>query len=672
MDILQKTFSIRTCALLGVMTVVSIQDISTWIKICTIVGAFFLSGNTESFYLLYHTLPRDLSAVSKLFRLIVLLKKHEWFNTTVPKMFSATAARVPNKPMFFYNNHMWTFGQVEDLSNRIANYILSEGFGRGDTVAVYIGNRPEFVIVWLGLSKAGVVPALINYNLKQEALIHSTKVADCKALIFGVELQGFVKDVFHKLGNGSKILPSYFVGSKDIENIDIVEVPQSKNLDNFLKDFSNDPVPTKVKESVCFNDKFMYIYTSGTTGLPKAALIKHSRYILAGEAATLMMGLNKEDTIYCCLPLYHTVGGMIALSGTMRRAIPMVIADRFSSSNFWKDCVKHGVTAAPYIGEICRYLLNTHKCDEEKQHSLRLMFGNGLRPSIWKDFVDRFGIGQIREFYGSTEGNSNIINLDNTVGAVGFIPLATILGSILPLGLIKVTEDGEAIRNADTGLCIRCEPGEEGEFVGVIVNNHPVRDFPGYSDLKATTRKIIHNVWKQGDNCFRSGDILVCDKFGYFYFKDRKGDTFRWKGENVSTAEVESVVFGDRGAGTAHMDVVAYGVKLPGYDGKAGMMALAQIPRSGGDHLELDHLDLDYLSELFEEKLPSYARPVFLRITRELDITGTYKLKKRALQEEGINPHCQDPIFYFDIKTNKYLPLLKDVFENIMCQKIRF
>jgi solute carrier family 27 fatty acid transporter 1/4 len=318
----------------------------------------------------------------------------------------------------------------------------------------------------------------------------------------------------------------------------------------------------------------MYIYTSGTTGLPKAAVIKHARYILAAGGLTSMMGVREGDVMYCPHPLYHSVGGMISLSGCMAWGITMVIRcvtvnitvsitvtarDKFSASQYWSDCVAHKVTVAQYIGETCRYLVNSPPCPAEAEHSIRLMFGNGLRPDIWRRFVERFGIRDISEFYGSTEGNSNILNFDNTVGAVGFVPV--LASSLLPLGPVRLGQDGEPVRDPETGLCARCEVGEPGEFVGAIQQNHPVREFAGYSDREATAGKVLRDVWSKGDMCFRSGDILVggssslslsspsclldpstqvSDELGYLYFKDRQGDTFRWKGENVSTTEVDN------------------------------------------------------------------------------------------------------------------------------------
>ena len=385
-------------------------------------------------------------------------------------------------------------------------------------------------------------------------------------------------------------------------------------------------------------------------------MIKHARYILASRGLTAIIGVRRDDVLYCPLPLYHSVGGMISLSGCMSSGISMVIRDKFSASQYWSDCIRYKVTCAQYIGEMCRYLINRPPSALDTQHQVRLMFGNGLRPDIWPEFVRRFNIPHISEFYGSTEGNSNIINYDNTVGAVGFIPV--LFSSMMPLGLIRVDEEGIPVRDPTTGLCIRCPVGQPGEFVGVIQTNHPVREFSGYSDSASTNKKILRNVWRQGDICFRSGDILVFDKFGYLYFKDRKGDTFRWKGENVSTAEVESVV----SRLTGHSDVVVYGVTVPGCEGRVGMAAIASC----------EELDLQDLARGVVRKLPSYARPFFVRLSSQLDMTGTFKLKKRDLQTQGFGQEIEDDLFFLDMKEMKYVPLTSELRKKINCGEVRF
>jgi len=398
-------------------------------------------------------------------------------------------------------------------------------------------------------------------------------------------------------------------------------IPNATDLDaGLLHAPTSVPVPS---EQINFTDKLLYIFTSGTTGLPKAAVIKHSRFLFFTMGIHNFVGISDDEVIYDPLPMYHTAGGMLGVGQALIHGSTAVLRRKFSAKSYWADCARYNCTAAQYIGEICRYLLSQPPCPMDTKHKVRLMFGNGLRPQIWNEFAKRFNIKTISEFYGATEGNCNIVNIDNHVGAVGFI--SRIMPFIYPVTLIKVDEiTGEPIRDPRTGLVIRCRPNEDGELVGRIVDNHPVREFQGYADSTATTKKIVNNVFRQGDAAFRTGDMLMMDEFGYFYFKDRTGDTFRWKGENVSTSEVEAVV----STACNLRDAVVYGVEIPGSEGRAGMAAILDPDES---------LDFKEFTDKISKSLPSYARPVLVRIVKQLDMTGTYKMKKVDLQKEGFD-----------------------------------
>lgn len=285
------------------------------------------------------------------------------------------------------------------------------------------------------------------------------------------------------------------------------------------------------------------------------------------------------------------------------------------------------------------------------------MVGNGLRSQIWEQFVQRFGIERICEFYGATEGNSNLINLDSKVGAIGF--LSRFISSIYPLILVKCDEvTGEILRD-DKGRCIPCGPYEQGLLLGKIDPKKPILNFAGYADKTASEKKMVHNVRKEGDCYFNSGDVFVMDHFGYFYFKDRTGDTFRWRGENVSTTEVEGVISNLIG----YKDATVYGVAVPNVEGKAGMMAIADPEKK---------LDLSALANGLRSSLPAFARPLFLRILPETPLTATFKLKKKELMEEGFNPQRhQDPMFFLDQKTGEYVPLTQKLYDDIVQGVVR-
>lgn len=306
---------------------------------------------------------------------------------------------------------------------------------------------------------------------------------------------------------------------------------------------------------------------------------------------------------------------------------------------------------------MARYILATPTSEYDRSHTIRMVFGNGLRPQIWSRFVERFNIPKVGEFYGATEGNANIMNNDNTVGAIGFV--SRILPQIYPISIIRADPDtGEPIRGAD-GLCQRCGPGESGVFIGKIIKGNPSREFLGYADESASTKKIAQDVFKKGDMAFLSGDLLTSDERGYLFFVDRTGDTFRWKGENVSTSEVEAQVSNVAN----YKDTIVYGVMIPRTEGRAGMAAIYDPQRE---------MDLERFARDMSEVLPAYARPQFLRFLTNIDLTGTYKLRKVDLQKEGYDPNIIHDELYYKMPSGRYETLTSDIFDKINNGAIRF
>lgn len=608
------------------------------------LGIYIATGGCYTLWLAYMTLPRDIIAGVRFLKVLAKLKWASYCNTNVPKLFMENVRRNPNKVALIFEGLEWTFSQIDEYSNRVGNFMVEQGYKHGDTVALFMQNRPEYVCTWLGCAKVGVVPALINFNLCQGPLIHTIQVASSKAIICGEELQEAVDEVKEELD-----LPVYVSGCGSVMPM----LKGAKNLDHLLS--SSNPTPPPQIDSISTKDRLIYIYTSGTTGLPKAAVIKHARYMFFCTAVHYMAGLQDDEVIYNPLPLYHSAGGMVGMGQVLLFNNTAVIRRKFSASQYWVEAKKYGCTVGQYVGEICRYLLNTTEKPEDTQHKVRLMFGNGVRPQIWQQFTSRFSIPCIAEFYGATEGIANIINYEGKPGACGFVSM--LFRNVLPVYLIKIDEEtGEPLRDKN-GLCILCKPGEQGEFVGLIVRNDPVRDFHGYADKKATQKKIVQDVLKKGDLAFKSGDILIMDELGYLYFKDRTGDTFRWRGENISSTEVEGIV--SKLAG--HKDAVVYGVKVPGVEGRAGMAAI--VDQKG-------ELNMKEFAEGLKRSLPSYACPLFLRILKEIDVTGTFKLKKTVLQKEGFNPSTiKGKLYYFDGKCGEYVDLTPELYNKIASEQ---
>ena len=555
-------------------------------------------------------------------------------NQTAPKIFSQNATKSPSKVLFMTHQKNYTFRETDDLSNQIANYFTREGLKKGDDVALFMTSNPEFVTIWLGLAKAGIVSALLNNNQKLDSLAHSVNIVDAKAIIFDKANEEAIIEVMPLLKE--KGVKYYMFGEGEAP---AGSIPMHAALQQTSTDFKL--VPTE------FRDKLVHIYTSGTTGFPKAVIIKNSRYITVASGMKHILGMTDEDVLYTCLPLHHFAGGIMGTSQAIINGTTMAIRSKFSVSNYWEDCIKFKATVGQYIGELCRYLYAQPEKVTDKEHRLRVLFGNGMRSNLYQSFQSRFNIPWICEVYGTSEGNAQIVNLDGKAGSCGFVTRALpkfLMKWVYPVGLIKVNEDtGEPHRGPD-GLCIRCEAGEVGMFVGTIDAKNPVRAFDGYSNKDATNKKIIHDVFMRGDAAFASGDLLLMDELGYCYFQDRTGDTFRWKGENVSTTEVESAIMKEFDA-----DTVVYGVTIPGCEGRAGMAAI-QAPAGV--------IDPKQLYERMNRILPDYSVPVVVRFVPLIETTATLKLPKTSLQKEAFNlAVVKDPVYILVKKEKTYQKL---------------
>lgn len=598
-------------------------------------GVFLGTGGWKYLYIVVRTAKRDLNGLYVLLRVKIALWHHLRRNSNIPSIFAQTVKQHPNKPALIYDatGETWTFTQLDLLSNAVAQWALAQGWAPGDVVALFMESRPLQVALWLGLAKVGVEAALINFNLQRDALLHCVGVSASRGIVFGAELAGAMLEV------SSSLSPSMVRFCTGELSVDCLASLAAQNLDYILASAPTLPPPPCIPPK-SFNDRLFYIYTSGTTGLPKAAIVVHSRYYRIAAFGYHAFRMRQDDIIYDCLPLYHSAGNIMGVGQCLINGLTVVVKKKFSASRFWEDCIKHNCTVVQYIGEICRYLLSQPVRPSEKGHRVRLAVGNGLRPSVWEAFTERFGVAQVGEFYGATECNCSIANMDGKVGACGFN--SRILPNVYPIRLMKVDEETTELVRDRHGLCVPCRPGEPGLLVGRINQQDPLRRFDGYANQDATRKKIANNVFKKNDSAYLSGDVLVMDELGYMYFRDRSGDTFRWRGENVSTTEVEGTLSGLLG----QADVAVYGVAVPDVEGKAGMAAIADPTGT---------FDCDAFLREVQQALPPYARPVFLRISPQVDTTGTFKIQKTRLQREGYDPRLStDQIYFLNSRAGRY------------------
>lgn len=591
-------------------------------------------------------LKRDLRMLTAWGRALpTVLRARPGASLTVADLLEERADLSPHQPALVFRDRALCYRELDEAANQVARWALDQGLGRGDVVALLMENRPEFVVHWLGLAKLGIVTALINTHLTGRPLAHSLEIAGARHLILDAELEANWQSAQGSLGAEAEIEVWSSGG--------VLEQVEARDLDRDRLARSRAALPGDVRSGLTCSDQLFYIYTSGTTGLPKAARFSHQRFIATATGANGMAGLRASDRMYIALPLYHSAGGVMALGGALLCGATAVLARRFSATHFWEDCLRHDVTAFQYIGELCRYLLNSPPHPDETRHHVRLCIGNGLRPDIWAAFQERFALPRIVEFYGATEGNVSFINLDGQVGSIGRMP--ALLRKAAGIHLVRFDIDREDVVRGPDGFCIECEADEPGEAIGRI--SQAVR-FEGYSDAQASEKKILRNVFKRGDAYFRTGDLLRHDRDDYFYFVDRIGDTFRWKGENVSTGEVAAAISGCPGI----REVNVYGVDVPGAEGRAGMASIVVDPT----------FDFEALAECVDRELPLYARPLFVRLLPEIEITGTFKHRKVEAMREGFDPNrLGDPLFFYDARAARYVPLDAKLHESICNGSLR-
>lgn len=556
----------------------------------------------------------------------------------------------PHGSAVLYKDTRLSYTQFNQWTNRVAHYFLAQGLQKGDVVAVYVENRPELLAIITGLAKIGVVSAMLNTSQSGKVLVHSVNLVKPKMAVVGDEIVANFTEVLGDLDIDRNKL--FWLADDDTLSLPGTAPAGYRNL---ATETAGQPVFNPATTLQIYpHDGLFYIYTSGTTGLPKAAIISHGRWMRAYGAFGYTMQLGKTDVIYVTLPLYHATGLVLCWSCALAGGAAFAIRRKFSAREFWGDCRKFRATAIGYVGELCRYLNELPPKPDDQDHLVRQIIGNGLRPGIWKPFKDRYGIDRVLELYASSEGNigfSNIFNFDNTVG---FCPL--------PYKIVQFDKDADQpVRGAD-GFLKEVKKGEAGLLIGEITDKTP---FDGYTDPAKNEACILKDVFVKGDRYFNTGDLLRNIGFRHAQFVDRTGDTFRWKGENVSTTEVENIMTGH----PTLQDAVVYGVEIPNTNGRAGMAAIT--PHEG--HLETG-LDLPGLLAHLKAEVPAYAVPVFLRVRQVVETTGTFKYQKNNLKKEGFDPKLVggEHVYVMLPGSGEYTLLTDEVFAGIHGGKYRF
>ncbi|GAA2537166.1 long-chain-acyl-CoA synthetase FadD6 [Mycolicibacterium diernhoferi] len=539
--------------------------------------------------------------------------------TSIGKVFQERAAQYGDRIFLKFEDQRITYRQANETVNRYAAVLAARGVGHGDVVGIMLRNSPDAVLLMLATVKCGATAGMLNYHQRGKVLAHSIGLLDAKAVVAESDL----------------IEPITDSGVQTDGLITLEELKQAA-----VTAPTTNPAATA---AVLAKDKAFYIFTSGTTGMPKASVMTHYRWLraLAGFGG-LGLRLNSNDTLYCCLPLYHNNALTVAVGSALNAGAALALGKSFSASRFWDEVIGYDATAFVYIGEICGYLLNQPPKPTDRQHKVRVICGNGLRPAIWDEFTDRFGIPRVCEFYAASEGNTAFVNVFNVSKSTGICPS--------PVAFVEYDlETGEPARGAD-GRLRKVKRGQPGLLLSKVSSFQP---FDGYTDKSASEKKLVRDAFKDGDVWFNTGDLMRSQGFGHAAFADRLGDTFRWKGENVATTQVEAGLSGD----SQVEEAAVFGVEVPGAGGRAGMVAL-QL-KTGVD------FDGAALAKTAFAHLPAYAVPLFVRIVPELAHTSTFKSQKVDLRKQGYGEDVEDPLYVLADRTEGYVPFYPEYVDEV-------
>jgi citronellyl-CoA synthetase len=556
--------------------------------------------------------------------------------------FEQATLRNPDGPALLQGEVALTYFQVNQWANRIAHHLIAQGIRKGDVVAVFIENRPELLVTILAVAKVGAISALLNTSQTRDTLAHSLNLVAPAAIIVGEELVPAFSAVRERVSIDAA--RTWFVADRDTFSHPGIAPDGFINL--MTASANSSSANPASSQQVFFDDPCFYIYTSGTTGLPKAGVFKHGRWMRSSASFGLIaLDMRPEDVVYCTLPLYHATGLCVCWGSAISGASGFAIRRKFSASQFWNDVRKYRATTLGYVGELCRYLVDQPPSVDDSQHRVTKMIGNGLRPGAWGEFKTRFGVNHICELYAASDGNigfTNILNFDNTVGF-----------SLMSWELAAYDHDSGAPTRDAKGFMRKVAKGEQGLLLAKIDDKAPL---DGYTDPQKTEKVVLHDVFEKGDRYFNTGDLLRNIGFGHAQFVDRLGDTYRWKGENVSTTEVENILLQHPNISEA----VAYGVEIRNTNGRAGMAAITPAE-------SLATLDFSELLAFAREQMPAYAVPLFLRVKVKMETTGTFKYQKTRLKDEAFDPGKtgDDPIYAWLPGTQTYVQVTEQLLADI-------
>ena len=568
---------------------------------------------------------------------------------TEPQMYSLgsaleyQASMRPEHPAIIFSDRVYNYDEFNQEANRYANFFAEQGFVKDDVVALIMSNRPEFIFILTGLSKLGVSVALINYELRGAVLAQGVNIVNAKAIIVCSEMIELYNSI-------AGIIRLY-----SPRRVFAVSEQQPVNLTNKME-WLNPLLETMSTENpastgtISSEDILAFIYTSGNYGPRKAVPIQHKRVLLVGHQAGLFCHMNDERRQYMCLPLYLNVGLNMCLASMLASGSTMVLKEKFSSGVFWQDINKYHVDYFVGIVELFRYIYSLPPQNHDAENTLKVAICNGITHSLQEPFRERFDIDHMIEIYGTSENIGFFINYLEHPGICGNLNL----GGVRQGEVVQCDQDSGNVYRDQNGWVMRCQAGEKGVLL-CAVNEY--NTFTGYvGDPEATQLKQVRNAFKPGDCYLNTFDMVKLHEDDEISFVNRLGNAYRWKGKTVSTTQVADVIMHFMGPID---DVCVYSVTIPGHEGRCGMAAIKLLPD--------EKLQWKSFVEYINRKMPSHARPVFIRLVP--DVPQNIKLEdmKSEYKKEAYTPGIvNDPLYCYDNRSGSYQPLTISSYNTIM------
>lgn len=513
------------------------------------------------------------------------------------------ATQVPHKAFLLYENERYTYREMDQNANKVANLLKSMGGGKGKGVGIFMKNSPRYLDVFFGAQKIGMYIVPLNPELKGDGLRYVIDHSDVEYLFIENELL----DAFHAIKAEVPKLKHIIVN--DCE-------PDTKNMKvpSGMKRFSAVANQSNANPGVGFNpeDMCLIMYTSGTTGRAKGVVYRYGQSSVKKLSLLSGLYLKPDDVYYTAMQLCHANAMFLTVTCSLGKRATVALARKFSASKFWEDIRHHKVTVFNVIGSMVPILMKQPPSPLDSQNKVRVVLSAACPADMWEAFEKRFGV-TIYEGYGAVDGGNKIV-MNLGTGPVGSIGKPS-----RSLGEYRLLDgNGKDVKKG--------EPGELAFVLGQKKSSGKKKSSGGgveyYKNEKATGEK-------NKDGLLYTGDLLRSDAKGYLYFVGRNTESMRKGGENVSAFEVEHVIMDH----PAVEEVAVYAV--PSEMAEDEIMASVKL-------VEGMTLDPRELIVFLKDRLAKYAVPRYIRIVTEFPMTNSFRVVKKDLEKIGVTPDTFD------------------------------